>query len=127
MPDQIRHDIVITKKGRSFERPCESHIIFLQFIQLAVLTVEVIHQRFVCQRFPGDLLDQIIGPVTLSVAVNILPQPSEQRFEIAGGELRIEIAEILFRFGPREAFLRDRAIDRDSNHGTGGLTSADNV
>ena len=67
----------------------------LYSVEFAEFGVEVFHQRLVRERLAGYLLDQILGPVTLSVLMDILLQPAEKLREITGGELRIEIAEIL--------------------------------
>ena len=42
------------------------------------------------ERLAGNLLYQVVGTISLSITVDIIPQPSEQRLEIAGGELRVE-------------------------------------
>ena len=51
-------------------------------------------QRRWIQILPGDSHGQFPGGVSLTVVVNIFPQPTEQRAEFAAGKHVIQIAQV---------------------------------
>jgi hypothetical protein len=53
------------------------------------------------KRFPRYLSHQLFGPITLAVAMDILPQPPQKLFKLPIRKLLIKISDILFGLGEK--------------------------